>query len=83
MIVNPGSVGGPGFRDRHPVDHVVEAGTPDARYAILDNNNDGAWSITFRHVPYDHAAMAALARANGMPDLASALATGRVVAGEG
>jgi hypothetical protein len=32
--------------------------------------------VTFRHVPYDHAAMAALARHNGQLELASALATG-------
>ena len=35
-----------------------------------------AWRVTFRHVPYDHEAMAALARQNGQPELASALATG-------
>ena len=34
------------------------------------------WRVTFRHVPYDHEAMAALARRNGEPALASALATG-------
>jgi diadenosine tetraphosphatase ApaH/serine/threonine PP2A family protein phosphatase len=75
MIVNPGSVGSPGYRDIHPFPHVVEAGTPDARYAILELA-DGAWRVTFRHVPYDHDAMAALARQNGQPELASALATG-------
>jgi hypothetical protein len=32
--------------------------------------------VTFRHAPYDHDAMAALARQNGQPELASALATG-------
>jgi hypothetical protein len=31
---------------------------------------------TFRQVPYDHEAMAALARRNGQAELASALATG-------
>ena len=36
MIVNPGSVGSPGYRDVHPFPHVIEAGTPDARYAILE-----------------------------------------------
>ena len=36
MIVNPGSVGSPGYRDTHPFPHVIEAGTPDARYAILE-----------------------------------------------
>jgi len=75
MVVNPGSVGSPGYRDVHPFPHVVEAGTPDARYAILELV-DGAWRATFRHVPYDHDAMAALARRNGQPELASALATG-------
>ena len=55
--------------------HFIEAGTPDARYAILELA-DGAWRVTFRHVPYDHEAMAALARQNGQPELASALATG-------
>ncbi len=75
MVVNPGSVGCPGFRDTHPVPHVVEAGTPDARYAILEGIK-GRWQATFRHVPYDHDAMAALARRNGHPELASALASG-------
>ena len=75
MIVNPGSVGSPGYRDTHPFPHVIEAGTPDARYAILELI-EGNWRVTFRHVPYDHEAMAALARQNGQPELASALATG-------
>jgi diadenosine tetraphosphatase ApaH/serine/threonine PP2A family protein phosphatase len=75
MIVNPGSVGSPGYRDINPFPHVMEAGTPDARYAILEFE-DGNWHTTFRHVPYDHEAMASLARRNGQPELASALATG-------
>ncbi|MBR0991070.1 metallophosphoesterase family protein [Bradyrhizobium japonicum] len=75
LIVNPGSVGSPGFRDKHPYPHVVEAGTPHARYAILERTND-AWQVTFRHVAYDHEAMAALARRNNQQELANALATG-------
>jgi diadenosine tetraphosphatase ApaH/serine/threonine PP2A family protein phosphatase len=75
LVINPGSVGSPGYRDVHPYPHVVEAGTPDARYAILELAGD-EWRVTFRHVPYDHEAMAALARRNGQPELASALATG-------
>ena len=75
LIVNPGSVGSPGYRDTHPFPHLVEAGTPDARYAILEFTG-GAWRVTFRHVPYDHDAMAALARQNGQNELATALATG-------
>ena len=75
LIVNPGSVGSPGYRDIHPYPHVVEAGTPDARYAVLELSDEN-WRVTFRHVPYDHEAMAALARRNGQPELACALATG-------
>jgi predicted phosphodiesterase len=75
LIVNPGSVGSPGFRDVDPFPHVVEAGLPDARYAILQRTGDH-WHVTFRHVPYDHDAMAVLARRNGQPELARALATG-------
>jgi diadenosine tetraphosphatase ApaH/serine/threonine PP2A family protein phosphatase len=75
LIVNPGSVGSPGYRDIHPFPHLVEAGTPDARYAILELSG-GAWRVTFRQVPYDHDAMATLARQNGQAELATALATG-------
>ena len=75
LVVNPGSVGGPGFSYNVPFPHVIEAGTPAARYAILELIS-GSWSVTFRHVPYDHDAMAALARRNGDSEFASALATG-------
>jgi predicted phosphodiesterase len=75
MIVNPGSVGGPGYRDVAPYPHVLETGTPDAAYAILERVGN-AWQVTYRQVPYDNQAMAALARANGREDWASALATG-------
>ncbi len=75
MIVNPGSVGSPGYRDVVPYPHVMQTGTPDASYAILELV-EGNWHVTFRHVPYDHDAMAALARENGSADLANALATG-------
>jgi diadenosine tetraphosphatase ApaH/serine/threonine PP2A family protein phosphatase len=75
LIVNPGSVGSPGFRDVQPFPHVVEAGSADARYAILELA-EGAWRATFRHVPYDHEAMAALARRNGQRELANAIGTG-------
>lgn len=75
LIVNPGSVGSPGYRAGKPHPHVVEAGSPDARYAILEQVEDD-WKVTFRHLPYDHRAMAGLARQNGQAELASALATG-------
>lgn len=77
LVVNPGSVGCPGYDGRKPVYHKVQTGTPDACYAILARSPQG-WSVTFRYVPYDHMAMAELARTNGMPVWASALATGWV-----
>lgn len=75
MIVNPGSVGCPGYRDVVPFPHTVETGTPDACYAILEKRL-GDWQVSFRHVPYDHQAMAALARRTNRLEWASALATG-------
>ncbi|MEN3350861.1 MAG: hypothetical protein V7632_4496, partial [Bradyrhizobium sp.] len=75
LVVNPGAVGSPGYRAGKPHPHVVEAGSPDARYAILEQVS-GDWDVTFRHIRYDHEAMAMLARQNGEAELASALATG-------
>jgi diadenosine tetraphosphatase ApaH/serine/threonine PP2A family protein phosphatase len=75
LIVNPGSVGCPGFDDELPYYHKVEAGHPLASYAILDKTAQG-WQASFRQVVYDHQAMAALASANGRDDWASGLATG-------
>jgi predicted phosphodiesterase len=77
LVVNPGSVGSPGFSYHVPFAHRIEAGTPDARYAILELMPAG-WSVTLRHVPYDNQAMAALARRNGDEEFAAALSTGWV-----
>ena len=77
LVVNPGSVGSPGFSYNVPFPHLIEAGTPDARYAVLELAS-GSWRVTFRHVPYDNHAMAALARRNGDSEFAAALATGWV-----
>ena len=78
LVVNPGSVGCPGFEGQKPVYHKVEMGTPDACYAILVRK-ELKWSVTFRFVPYDHMSMAETARRNGMPVWASALATGWIL----
>jgi len=67
MLVNPGSVGQPAWDDDQPVYHAVESGAPDARYAIVERDR-GRWSAQLLAVPYDHAAMAALARLHGRPD---------------
>ena len=75
LIVNPGSVGLPAYDDHHPSYHVVENGSPDARYAILEKRGK-RWTSALIAVPYDHAAMAQLARLRGREDWAAALLTG-------
>jgi predicted phosphodiesterase len=77
IAVNPGSVGLPGYEGIAPVPHVVQTGTPDACYAILERGG-GGWNIAFRHVPYDASRVAALASERGMAGWANALATGWV-----
>ncbi|MDC8758271.1 metallophosphoesterase family protein [Janthinobacterium fluminis] len=75
LLVNPGSVGQPAYRDEYPHPHVIESGAPDARYAMVERRA-GVWQASLHSVPYDHAAMAALAARNGRGDWAIALATG-------
>lgn len=75
LIVNPGSVGLPAYDDVLPYPHVVQTGSPDARYAIVERR-DGGWTSLLIAVPYDHAAMAELARQRHRPDWEHALRTG-------
>lgn len=75
LVVNPGSVGVPGYDDTVPIPHVIEAGSPDARYAILERHGT-AWSAALISVPYDHRSMARLARQRHRPDWEQALLTG-------
>lgn len=75
LIVNPGSVGLQAYDDGHPYPHVVENGSPDARYAIVERR-EGKWQAMLIAVPYDFEPMATLAEANGRPDWAIALRTG-------
>ncbi|WP_420564284.1 metallophosphoesterase family protein [Thalassobaculum sp.] len=78
LVVNPGSVGCPGYQDPTPPHpHVMQAGTPDATYAILEEVG-GRWSVTFRQVPYDNIAMSRLAAERGNKAWASALESGWV-----
>ncbi len=75
LLLNPGSVGCPAYDDIHPVPHVVETGSPDARYALLDETADG-WVVSLLSVPYDYEPMAVLARRNGRLEWERALRTG-------
>jgi predicted phosphodiesterase len=75
LLVNPGSVGCPGFDYDVPVYHKAQAGTPFASYAVLEKTAVG-WQPSFRQVRYDNLAMAELARRHGMMDWVSALSSG-------
>ena len=76
-VVNPGSVGLPAYDDIHPHPHVVETGSPHARYALVERLAD-AWSVNLRAVAYDWETAARQAEANGRGDWADALRSGRV-----
>ena len=76
LVVNPGSVGLQAYDDDHPHPHVVENGSPDARWALLERDRHGAWHVQLRATPYDWKAAAARAEGNGRGDWADALATG-------
>ena len=76
LIVNPGSVGLPAYADDVPFPHVMETGTPHARYTIVSRDKEG-WRIEDIAVPYNWEAAAAVAAENGRPDWAEWLATGR------
>ncbi len=77
LIVNPGSVGLPAYEDDSPQHHVVENGSPNARYAILERYK-GKWSTQLLAVPYDHVSAARLARLRGREDWEAALLHGYV-----
>ena len=74
-VVNPGSVGWPAYADDQPHPHMMEAGTPHARYVVDDDA--GQWNLVFREFTYDWGHAAGLAESNGRSDIAGALGTGR------
>jgi predicted phosphodiesterase len=76
-IVNPGSVGLQAYDHDWPFAHVVENGTPQARYAVVESSSDG-WTVALRAVDYDFESAARQAETNGRGDWADALRTGRV-----
>jgi diadenosine tetraphosphatase ApaH/serine/threonine PP2A family protein phosphatase len=77
LVVNPGSVGLPAYDACRPCPHAIETGSPDARYAIVEQR-DAQWQCTHVVVPYKHQAMAQLAQSRDRTDWAMALATGYV-----
>lgn len=76
LIVNPGSVGLQAYADDHPMPHVMETGSPHARYAILESDGTG-WRVELRSLRYDWETAARFASGNGRDDWAYRLRTGR------
>lgn len=74
IVFNPGSVGRPSFTMADP--QSAARLSPNAAYALLTRSS-GKWSVDLRQVAYDHAASAAIARANGGKKWARHLAEGR------
>lgn len=77
LVVNPGSVGRPAYDHDQPYDHVVETGSPHARWALVERGPHG-WQAQLRATAYDHEAAAARAATLGFADWAHQLRTGRV-----
>ncbi len=76
LIVNPGSVGLPAYSDDAPFPHVMQAGTPHARYSILIPH-DRDWVVQDIAVPYDWETASKTALGLDRPDWALWLRTGR------
>jgi predicted phosphodiesterase len=79
LVVNPGSLGLPGFRiTRPPHPHVAEARSPHARYAVLTLDEAGGDRVDLLAIPYDWEAAARRAEERGAPVWAQVLRTGFV-----
>ncbi|KRE04139.1 hypothetical protein ASE61_11145 [Bosea sp. Root670] len=76
VVLNPGSVGNPAYRDTKPA-HVSESGMPHARFAIVTLG--GEIGIEHHLVAYDWERSARRAEDNGRADWAHALRTGRAL----
>lgn len=78
LLINPGSVGLPAYDDDFPEYHVIEAGSPHARYAIIEFN-EIIKSIEMISVTYDYHLAVKQATQNNRPDWAHALETGSFI----
>ncbi len=77
LLINPGSVGMPAYDHDVPFLHVMEAGSPHARYAVLTQQAAG-WKVEHVAVPYDWEGAAQRVAGVGRPDRAAWLQSGLV-----
>ena len=75
LIGNPGSVGLPAYDGLKPVPHVIETGSPHARYGIIEKSN-AEWNVESIAISYDHDRAAAQALRNNRTDWEIGLRTG-------
>lgn len=80
LIINPGSIGCPAYGSSSYPAHVSEAGTPHARYALVDMHSNGEVNVAFIAVNYRHDLAAERAEMNARPEWAHALRTGMMTA---
>jgi len=83
-VIGVGSVGLQAYEDDdHVRPHVVQNGTPDASYALIDleSSPTGTRIVDLQHrrISYDHEAAARRAEMVGRPEVAFALRTGRAL----
>ncbi|MBJ8103632.1 MULTISPECIES: metallophosphoesterase family protein [Bacillus cereus group] len=77
IIINPGSVGLPAYKDELPVMHKMESGTPHAKYVVIEKVL-GEWIIEQISVPYNWEEAVGLAARQERHDWAQALKTGKI-----
>lgn len=75
VIINPGSVGWQAFDDDKPFFHTIENYSPEARYAIIHEEENGL-QVEFATVAYDIESASQVALDNGFPDWAHSIKTG-------
>jgi putative phosphoesterase len=75
IIINPGSVGLQAYDDEKPEYHIIEAGSPHARYSIIEYQNK-IQSIEMISVSYNYQIAAKQAHKNNRSDWAEALNSG-------
>jgi len=74
LLLNPGSVGLPGYDDDTPP-HIMETGSPAAVYALIEHRG-GHWHPSLHWVGYDATRVSRLAASRARPEWARVLASG-------